>query len=88
MQSFQAGSMTPEQRDQLMKDLDQRMKEAEAQRRTVEYRLYYADYQNVGGVKMPSKIQRSIDGKPSDEIALEKIKLNAKIDPRKFETVK
>jgi hypothetical protein len=88
MQSFQGGAMTPEQRDQLMKDLDQRMKDAEAQRRTVEYRIYYADYQDVGGVKMPSHIQRSIDGQPSDELALEKIKLNPKIDPKKFETVK
>jgi hypothetical protein len=39
-------------------------------------------------VKMPSKIQRSIDGKPADELALEKIKLNPRIDPKKFETVK
>jgi hypothetical protein len=82
------GAMSPEQRDQLMKDLDQRMKNAEAERRTVEYRIYYADYQDVGGVKMPSKIQRSIDGKPADELALEKIKLNPRIDPKKFDTVK
>lgn len=87
-QTFQGGAMTPEQRDQLMKDLDDRMKQAEAQRRMVEYRIYYADYQDVGGVKMPSRIQRSIDGKPADELALEKIKLNPKIDPKKFETVK
>lgn len=93
IQTFQSGgggggNITPEQRDQLMKDLDQRMKEAEAQRRTVEYRIYYADYQDVGGVKMPSHIQRSIDGQPADELALEKIKVNPKIDPKKFETVK
>jgi hypothetical protein len=88
MRTFQGGAMSPEQRDQLMKDLDQRMKDAEAERRTVEYRIYYADYQDVGGVKMPSHIQRSIDGKPADELALEKIKLNPRIDPKKFDTVK
>ena len=80
--------MTPEQRDQMMKEMQDRMKEAEAKRRTVEYRLYYSDYQDVSGVKLPFKLQRSIDGKPSEEMTLEKIKINQKIDPKKFEVTK
>jgi len=90
VQTFSSGGgqMTPEQRDQMMKDMDARMKEAEAARRTVEYRLYYSEYQTVEGLKMPSKVLRSVDGKPSDELALERIKLNPKIDPKKFESVK
>jgi len=81
-------SMTPEQRDQMMKDIQERMKQAEANRRTVEYRIYYSDYQDVSGVKLPFKLQRSIDGKPSEELTLEKIKVNQKIDPKKFEVEK
>src|SRR6185295_5671708 len=77
-----AQSMTPEQRDQMMKEMQDRMKEAEAKRRTVEYRLYYGDYQDVSGVKLPFKLQRSIDGKPSEEMTLEKVKINQKIDPK------
>ena len=80
-----AQQMTPEQRDQMMKEMEDRMKEAEAKRRTVEYRLYYSDYQDVSGVKLPFKLQRSIDGKPAEEMTLEKIKVNQKIDPKKFE---
>ncbi|HKW00933.1 MAG TPA: hypothetical protein VJN96_13995 [Vicinamibacterales bacterium] len=80
--------MTPEQRDQMMKEMQDRMKEAEAKRRTVEYRLYYGDYQDVSGVKLPFKLQRSIDGKPSEEMTLEKVKINQKIDPKKFEVAK
>jgi hypothetical protein len=80
--------MTPEQRDQMMKEMQDRMKEAEAKRRTVEYRLYYGDYQDVSGVKLPFKLQRSIDGKPSEEMTLEKVKINQKIDPKKFEVSK
>jgi hypothetical protein len=86
MSSGQA--MTPEQRDQLMKDLDARMKEADANRRMVEYRIYYADYQDVGGVKLPFRLQRSIDGKPVEEVTFERIKINPKIDPKKFEVSK
>lgn len=83
-----AQQMTPEQRDQMMKDIQDRMKEAEAKRRTVEYRLYYGDYQDVSGVKLPFKLQRTIDGKPSEEMTLEKVKVNQKIDPKKFEVSK
>ena len=80
--------MTPEQRDQMMKEMQDRMKEAEAKRRTVEYRLYYSDYQDVSGMKLPFKLQRSIDGKPTEEMTLERIKINQKIDPKKFEVSK
>lgn len=62
-----------------------RMKEAEASRKTVEYRLFYADYKaQDGGVKMPTRLQRMVDGLPADELVLEKIKVNGKIDESKF----
>ena len=82
------GQMTPEQRDQLMKDMQARMKEADAARRVVEYRVYYSNFQDVGGVKLPLTLQRSIDGKPTEELTLEKVKVNQKIDPKTFEAGK
>jgi hypothetical protein len=81
-------SLTPEQRDQMVKDMQDQMKEADATRRIVEYRVYYGDYQDVSGIKLPFKIQRSIDGKASEELTLEKIKVNPRIDPKKFEVTK
>jgi hypothetical protein len=81
--------MTPEQRQQMMQDMQNRMKEAEANLKVVEYRLYYADYKDAGkeagGVKLPFKIQRSIDGQLGEEMAFEKCKVNQKIDPKKFQ---
>ncbi len=76
--------MTPEMRDQMLKDAAA----AEANRRIVEFRTVYSDFKTVGGIKMPSKLTRTIDGKPADELVLEKIVLNPKIDPKKFEVVK
>lgn len=81
-------AMTPEERAQMMKDLDAQMKEAEAKRRVVEFQMTYGDYKAVNGVKMPTRLRRTIDGKNTDELVLEKITLNAKIDPKKFDTVK
>ena len=80
-----APSSSPEERDKMMKQAQDQMKEAEAKARVVEYRLYYGDYRDVDGVKVPFKLQRSIDGKPTEEVTFDKVKINAKIDPKKFE---
>ncbi len=80
--------MSPEDMRNLQRELEQRMKEAEAARRTVEYRIYYGDYKTVGGVKLPHSLQRSVDGTPTEEMTLEQVKVNPKIDARKFEVTK
>ena len=67
-----------------MKEMEERRKEAEAKRRTVEYRVYYGDYQQVGGVLLPHRIQRSVDGKTTEEMVFDQLKVNPKIDAKKF----
>jgi hypothetical protein len=73
-------AMSPED----MAKMQQAMAEAEAARKTVEYRMYYSNFKAVGGVKMPHTLQRSIDGKPTEETTFEQIKVNPKIDKQKF----
>jgi hypothetical protein len=82
------GNMTPEERDKLIKQLEEQQKEAEAKRRVVEYRLFYGDYRAVDGVQIPHRLQRSVDGKPTEEVTFEKVKVNAKIDAKKFTVTK
>jgi len=80
------GTLTPEERDKMMKQIEEQRKQAEAKARVVEYRLYYGDYRNVDGIQVPFHLQRSIDGKPTEEVTWEKVKINEKIDPKRFET--
>jgi hypothetical protein len=80
--------MTPEEREKMMKDVEARRKEAEAKARTVEYRVYYGDYKSVAGVQLPHRIQRAIDGKPTEEMVFDTFKVNAKIDAKKFQVTK
>lgn len=80
----QAPAMSKEDLDKLEKDLEARRAEAEANRRTVEFRVYYGDYRAVGGVKVPHRIQRSVDGKTTEEMVFDSLKVNAKIDVRTF----
>jgi hypothetical protein len=81
-------NVTPEERDKLIKQLEEQQKEAEAKRRVVEYRLFYSDYRAVDGISLPHRLQRSIDGKPTEEVTFEKVKVNAKIDAKKFTVTK
>jgi hypothetical protein len=82
------GGSSQEDRDRMMKEMDERMKAAEANRKIVEYRVYYGDYRKVDGVMLPHSFQQSIAGDASSEIAVEKYKINPKIDEHKFDIKK
>jgi hypothetical protein len=75
---------SPEELEKMKAEMEAKRTEAEAKARMVEYRVYYADYQAVNGVKLPFKIQRSIDGKPTEEMVFDEFKVNPKIDQKKF----
>jgi hypothetical protein len=79
---------TPPQVSTDAREIERTMKEAEANRRTVEYRIFYADYKAFDGVRMPTRIQRMVDGQAFEELSLEKIKVNPKLDAKKFEVTK
>ena len=72
----------------MQEEMAERMKQAEANRKVVEYRMFYTEYKAVDGVKLPTRIQRMVAGLPTEELALEKIKVNGKIDPNKFKSAK
>jgi hypothetical protein len=82
------GGMSQAEREQMQKDMEAAIKDAEAKRRVVEYRLFYGDYKTFSGVKLPTRIQRMIDGTATDELSFDKVQVNAKIDPKKFQPTK
>lgn len=77
-----------EEMERRLKELEEKRRELEASRRTVEFRVYYADYQTVGGVTLPHRIQRAVDGKPTEEMIFDSLKVNPKIDAKKFQVSK
>jgi hypothetical protein len=50
----------------------------------VEYRLYYADYRDVDGIKFPFRLRRAIGPDTTEETTFDRFRLNTRIDPRKF----
>jgi hypothetical protein len=81
--------MSKEDRDKMLKQMEEARKEAEAKpRRTVEYRVYYSDYKSVSGAMLPHQIQRSVDGKTVEEMVFDSFKVNPKIDAKTFQPTK
>lgn len=47
--------------------------------------MYLADYRSVDGVMLPHRITQSVDGQPSDEWTIEKVKVNPSLKAELFE---
>lgn len=50
--------------------------------------LYFAEYQDVNGLQLPFRIRRAVGPNTTEETTFDRYRLNAKIDPKKFEVHK
>jgi hypothetical protein len=53
-----------------------------------ENRLYFADYRTVSGIRWPFRIRRAVAGNTIEETTFDRVSVNVKIDPRKFQAPK
>jgi hypothetical protein len=53
-----------------------------------EQRMYFADYREVDGLKLPFRIRRATGTETIEETTFDRFRINVKIDPRKFEIPK
>lgn len=53
-----------------------------------EQRLYFADYRDVDGLKLPFRLRRGVGVNTTEETTFDRFRLNPKIDPRRFEVRK
>ena len=51
----------------------------------VEHRLYYADYRDVDGLKLPFRLRRAAGPDTTEETNIDRFRINVRIDPRRFE---
>ena len=64
---------TPEEMQKLM-----------ANRKTIEHRIFFTDWKEVDGIQFPHMLQRATAGTTTEEWTIAKIKVNPKIDAKKF----
>lgn len=51
-----------------------------------EQRLFFADYRDVDGLKLPFRIRRAAGSETTEETVFDRYRINAKVDPRRFDT--
>ena len=50
-----------------------------------ENRLFFADYRDVDGLKLPFRLRRAVGADTVEETTIDRIRVNTKIDARRFE---
>jgi hypothetical protein len=81
-----AATATQAEKDQYAKDVLALQTKARAT--PVEHRLYFADYREVDGVKLPFRLRRAIGTDTTEETTFDRYRLNVRIAPQKFAVAK
>jgi hypothetical protein len=77
--------MTEEERKKVQEDMNKQIEETRKQPPPmVDYTLFFEDWQSVDGVQFPHTIRRAAEGSTTEEWTVGKVKINPKIDPKKF----
>ena len=84
-----AATAPKEEQDKYVKDVQDLRKKTLAGAKPVESRLYFADYRDIGnGLKFPFRLRRAVASETIEETNFDAFKINPRIDPRKFESLK
>jgi len=81
-----AASAPQEQKDQYAKDVLALRQKAQAT--PVEHRIYFADYRDVDGVKLPFRLRRAIGADTTEETTFDRFQINPRIAAQKFAVTK
>jgi hypothetical protein len=79
-------SASQDEKDQYAKDVLALRQKAQAT--PVEHRLYFADYRDVGGVKLPFRLRRAIGADTTEETTFDRFQINPRIAAQKFAVTK
>ena len=77
--------MSEEERKKAQADIDKQIKQMQSQPQpTVDYTIYFEEWRSVDGIKVPHKLRRAMAGTTTEEWTVNKVKVNPKVDPKRF----
>jgi hypothetical protein len=83
----QGRQMPEEERRKFAAEAEKQIREMEKQPPAmVEYTLFFDDWREEDGVRFPHALRRASAGATTEEWTVKKVRVNPKIDPKKFET--
>jgi hypothetical protein len=78
-------SMTDEERKKAQADLEKQIQEIQRQPPVVvDYTVFFDEWRDADGVKFPFKMRRAMGSETTEEWTVSKVKVNPKIDPKRF----
>lgn len=78
--------MNDDDRRKMRDEAERQQQELQKQPPTlVDYTLFFDEWRDVGGIQFPHRIRRAMAGATNEEWTISKVKINPKIDPKKFE---
>jgi hypothetical protein len=78
--------LSEDDRKKAAADAEKRLHEIQSQAPTmIEFKLFFSEWAEVDGVLFPHKIQRSAGGTADEEWTFSKVRVNPKIEPKKFQ---
>lgn len=66
-------------------EIQRQIDEARKNARMIEYRVYFGDWKEVDGIQFPHMLQRATGSNTTEEWTIGKVKVNPKIDAKKFQ---
>jgi hypothetical protein len=79
-------SASQEEKDAYAKEVTALRQKAQAT--PVEHRIYFADYRDVNGLKLPFRLRRAIGTDTTEETTFDRYQINPKLPPQKFAVVR
>ena len=77
--------MSEEDRRKAQAEIDKQIKEVQRQPPAMaDYTVFFEDWREADGVKFPFKMRRAMGSETTEEWTVSKIKVNPKIDPKRF----
>jgi hypothetical protein len=78
-------AMNDDERKKAQADAEKQIQEMQRQPPVlVDYALYFEDWRDAEGVKFPFKMRRATAGTTTEEWTVSRIKVNPKVDPKRF----
>lgn len=78
-------SMSEEDRKKAQAEIDKQIKEIQRQPPVMaDYTVFFEDWREADGVKFPFKMRRAMGSETTEEWTVSKVKMNPKIDPKRF----
>ena len=73
-----------EERKKMAQDLEERVRKEAADQPLVEFSLFFDDWREVDGLMFPHLMRRGSGGETTEEWTVNKVKVNGKLDAKKF----